>query len=131
MIGLAMVPVFLLSACYTVPQQADETVIDNRNKMTVGQVQRSITEGMSQADVLQVLGAPNLVSRDKSGLETWAYSKHSTTAMTTKNGAYATLVLVGTEGSATATNSTQRTLTVILKFKNGILKEFSYNSTSF
>ena len=130
-VGFAFVSAFLLSACQGVNQQQPSSDIDNRGKLTVGTVQKSISEGMTQAEVLEVLGSPNLVSRDKNGLETWAYDKFSTNVVTSKEGAYATLILIGGENSSSFSKTTQRTLTIILKFKEGVLKEFSYNSTAF
>ena len=130
-VGVAVASAFLLSACQSANQPQSSSEIDNKGKLTVGTVQKSITEGMTQAEVLEVLGSPNLVSRDKNGLETWAYDKFSTDVVTSKEGAYASLILIGGNNSSSLSKTSQRTLTIILKFRDGILKEFSYNSTTF
>ena len=111
--------------------------------MTVGVVQKEIRKGMSQADVATSLGSPNLVTRDKSGAETWIYDKISTEyAYSTSSGGVGALIL-GWGGSVAggvapsysqgsgASSTTQRTLTVIIKFVEGAVHEFTYHSSSF
>lgn len=43
--------------------------------LTLGQVQKSVDIGMSQAEVMEVLGPPNIVSTNADGNEVWAYDK--------------------------------------------------------
>jgi len=112
-------------------------------KLTLGVAQREIREGMSQAEVAKALGSPNMVTKDRSGVETWIYDKVSTeTAYSTSKNGVAGLVLGGGSGAGAAgigsasqasgaTSRTQRTLTIIIKFKDSAVSEFTYNSTSF
>lgn len=108
-------------------------------KLTLGTAQRTIKVGMSQAEVASALGSPNMVTTDSSGTETWIYDKFSTdTAYSTSSGGVAGLVIgssgVGLGGASQASGAasrTQRTLTIIIKFANAAVKEFTYNSTSF
>ncbi len=111
----------------------------SEQKLTLGTAQRTITAGMSQADVATALGSPNMVTKDREGIETWIYDKFSTDfAYSTNSGGIAGLV-VGPSGvglgsaSASSGNSsrTQRTLTIIIKFKDAAVKEFTYNATAF
>ena len=44
-------------------------------EMTVGIVQRDISQGMHQSRVAELLGSPNIVTKDQSGVETWIYDK--------------------------------------------------------
>lgn len=117
-----------LAGCVAPAQQASQ---ENGQQFTLGLAQSVIKQGMSQAEVVKVLGSPNMVTRDKSGMETWVYDKTSYEVASTGSSVYGTLVLVG--GRATSSNykSTQRTLTLILKFKDAVLDEFTYNATSF
>jgi hypothetical protein len=48
--------------------------------MTLGVVQKEIHRGLSQADVAEALGSPNIVTRDSAELETWVYDKTATEA---------------------------------------------------
>lgn len=116
--------------------------------MTVGVVQKEIREGMSQADVAAALGSPNIVTRDSDGMETWVYDKIATEASYSRDsggvggaaGAAgipgATLLLGLVSGSysrdAGAKSTTQKTLTVIIKFdQEAKVKTFSYYASKF
>lgn len=48
-------------------------------QFTLGTVQSLIKEGMDQSEVAIALGAPNMVTQDAKGNETWIYDKISTT----------------------------------------------------
>lgn len=104
---------------------------EKTERMTLGTVQQSIHRGMSQSEVVEALGAPNMVTRDKDGTETWVYDKASTVATTTESAAYGTVILLGAWGGRADSVHSQRTLTLILKFKNSVLSDFTYRSTSF
>ncbi len=118
-------------------------------RLTVCVVQREIRVGMSQADVAAALGSPNIVTKDSSAAQTWIYDKIATEASYSNDsggiggsvGAGGmpggrSLVLGGIGGShrrsAGATATTQRTLTVIIKFDDaGLVTDFSYHSSRF
>jgi outer membrane protein assembly factor BamE (lipoprotein component of BamABCDE complex) len=100
-----------LSGCAS--QMATET-------LTLGTVQQSLYEGMTQAEVQAALGAPNIISRDAEGLEVWTYDK------------------VSKESTSqfmffwTTSSSKQRTLTVLITFnEEGRLREYTYHSMEF
>lgn len=117
-----------LAGCVAPVQQAPQ---ENNQQFTLGLAQSVVKKGMSQADVVKVLGSPNLVTRDKMGVDTWVYDRTSYEVASTGNSAYGTLILVGGRTSSSNYKSTQRTLTLILKFKDAVLDEFTYNATSF
>lgn len=48
------------------------------NNLTVGKVQREIKTGMPGAEVIAMLGSPNIVTRDRNKSEVWVYDKIST-----------------------------------------------------
>jgi outer membrane protein assembly factor BamE (lipoprotein component of BamABCDE complex) len=128
-----------LFGCVTASQHQQSLPQTAESRMTVGLVQKEIKKGMTQADVAQVLGSPNLVTRDKSGMETWIYDKIRTEVSYSKSsGGVGGLVfgaigggMLSASGSSGASASTQRTLTVILKFDENVLEEFTYNASSF
>lgn len=101
------------------------------NKLTLGLAQMSIHKGASQSEVLSKLGSPNLVTRDKEGLETWVYEKTSYESVTSSSHAGGTLILLYAKGSESRQRTSQKTLTVIIKFKDSVVVEYSYNSSSF
>ena len=135
--------VLALTGCMTASQHQQTLPSAEERKLTTGVVQKEIRKGMSQADVAAALGSPNLVTKDKKGIETWIYDKISTEyAYSTSSGGVSALVL-GWGGSAAglgggsvnrssgASSTTQRTLTVIIKFLEGDVNEFTYRSSSF
>jgi outer membrane protein assembly factor BamE (lipoprotein component of BamABCDE complex) len=120
----------------------------NEREMTVGIVQKEIRVGMSQADVATALGSPNIVTKDGNDKETWVYDKIATEASYSNSSssvgggvgagglAGTALILGGVGGSysqnAGASSSTQKTLTVVIKFsKNTRVESFSYHTSKF
>ena len=68
----------VLTGCMTASQHQQTLPSAEERKLTTGVVQKEIRKGMSQADVAAALGSPNLVTKDKKGIETWIYDKIST-----------------------------------------------------
>ena len=139
----AMAVVFL-SGCMMTPQHRRSVRDDSGDRMTVGKVQKEITVGMSGAKVAEVLGSPNIVSTDEKRREVWIYDKISTeTAYSKSEGGIASLIFVGLtdvftggsgglSGSSGASSTSQRTLTVIIKFdENKQVRDFAYHASRF
>lgn len=139
---------FALSGCVSASQHQQDLHSTHEREMTVGIVQKEIGVGMSQADVAEALGSPNIVTRDKAGNETWIYDKIATEASYSRSsgsvgagggagGVSGTTLLLGliTGGyskDAGAASSTQKTLTVIIKFdQDQLVKTFSYHASKF
>jgi len=129
----------LVSAC-SASQHRAEVQDPVGDELTVGAVQKEIRVGMAGSEVAAVLGSPNIVSTDENRREVWIYDKVSTeTAYSTSNA----LVLGGLLSSsgagggvlgksAGATASTQKTLTIIIKFDDGgLVRDFAYHSSKF
>ena len=103
-------------------------------KLTTGVVQKEIRKGMTQAEVAKHLGSPNLVTRDKNGLETWVYDKMSRDVSYSSSaigGAGGSALIIAGASQSGAAATTQRTLTVIIKFENNLVEELTYNASSF
>jgi outer membrane protein assembly factor BamE (lipoprotein component of BamABCDE complex) len=140
----------ILFGCMSPSQHAEEVQRGiEGEKITVGTVQREIKNGMSGAEVIQVLGSPNIVSTDEKGREVWVYDKISTDRVySTSSGGVSTLILgggvVGGAGilgggvgagygrGAGAQSTSQRTLTIIIKFDDQKkVRKFAYHSSRF
>jgi len=101
-------------------------------KMTLGVVQKEIRKGMSQAEVISALGSPNILTRDAEGKETWVYDKVATEASYSKKGGYGTILILGFEAGSAKASSSQRTLTVVIKFdQKQLVENFSYHVSKF
>jgi outer membrane protein assembly factor BamE (lipoprotein component of BamABCDE complex) len=103
------------------------------DRLTVGRVQREIRVGKSSADVVAALGAPNMVTTDDRRRETWVYDRISTqTAHSASAGGVNVLFLAGVGARAGVASTSQRTLTIIIRFDEaGRVRDFSYRSSSF
>jgi outer membrane protein assembly factor BamE (lipoprotein component of BamABCDE complex) len=143
-----LLSIVLLSGCMTAAEHSASLHSAADQKMTVGLVQAKITKGMSQGQVAEILGSPNIVSKDQAGNDTWIFDKIASEASFSKDQggggggvgagieAGNALILGGLLGnynrSAGASATTQRTLTVVIKFDSRqLVNDFSYHSTQF
>lgn len=116
--------------------------------MTLGIVQKEIHQGMPQADVAAALGSPNIVTRDANGRESWIYDKvatESSYSSSTANvsgaagsaGIAGDVLIAGKAGAGYergkgASATTQKTLTVVIRFDgNGNVENFTYHTSTF
>ena len=141
----ALAAIMALFGCMSASQHAtDVKKGTDEERLTVGTVQREIRQGMSGAEVAQVLGSPNIVSTDQKRREVWVYDKVATdTVYSTSQGGVAALILGGSGGvgglaagstgyGAGAKSTSQRTLTIIIKYDEaGKVRDFSYHSSRF
>lgn len=135
---------FILCACSPASKHLQEVRSDAGDRVSVGKVQREIKIGMSSAQVVSVLGSPNIVTTDEMRRENWVYDKVATeTAYSTSSGGIGALILGfadhgalaphgGYNNSSGAKSTTQRTLTIILKFDaDSKVRDFAYHNSSF
>lgn len=102
--------------------------VANEEQMTVAKAQKEIKIGMSSAEVIEVMGAPNMVTTDDKRRETWVYDKVSTNVSGGQTGVW---FLVGTAGGYNQSKN-QRTLTIIVKFdENNMVRDFAYRTSTF
>lgn len=138
----------VLSGCMSASKHAADVQkgLDG-DKMTVGTVQREIRQGMSGAEVAQVLGSPNIVTTDEKGREVWVYDRIATDKVySSSSGGISALffgggvpgpVLGGAasgtyDSSAGAASTSQRTFTVIIKYdENKKVRDFAYHYSRF
>lgn len=140
----------VLSGCQSAQDHAADVNAANAegDQLTVGTVQREIRVGMSGGEVASVLGAPNIVTTDEERREVWVYDRISTNrAYSTSSGGVSALVLVGAlvgdtlagglgggnySSSSGASSTTQKTLTVVIKFdEQGMVRDFAYHTSTF
>src|SRR5512143_1709279 len=120
------------AGCTTAAEHQQQLGSTAEREMTVGVVQREIRAGLSQDQVAEALGSPNIVTRDAAGNETWIYDKIASEASYSNSSAYGTILILGGGQAAGASATTQRTLTVIIKFDaNRQVETFSYHASKF
>ncbi|QQD18319.1 outer membrane protein assembly factor BamE [Spongiibacter nanhainus] len=121
----------LLAACAASSHQADINS-ESSEKLTVGKVQREIKVGMTSAEVVEILGSPNMVSTDELRREVWVYDKVATETAYSKSEGGVWLLVLGASKSAGARSQSQKTLTIIVKFdENSRVRDFAYHSSKF
>ncbi|MDR1528510.1 MAG: hypothetical protein LBS22_02920 [Puniceicoccales bacterium] len=130
-----------ITACQTAKDSSKNAPVE---RVTVGTVQRFIRHGMTSAEVVEVLGSPNMVTKNAEGNETWVYDKIHSEYEAKRSDSGICLILFGGSrgfggggglgGSETKASgsSSERTLTIVVHFdKNGKVIDFSYRTTSF
>jgi len=121
-----------LTGCKTASQHSNELHDANGDELTVGVVQKEIKVGMAGADVAAALGSPNIVTRDSEGHESWVYDKIASEVSYSEGSTGIFLILAGVNRRSGASKTTQKTLTVIIKFdQDSKVKTFSYHATKF
>jgi len=128
---MAILSAFILAGCAApASYHRQEVQDDTGDKVTVGTVQKEIKKGMSGAEVAIALGSPNIVSTDEKGREVWIYDKIATD-MVYSSSSKAGLKFL-TPGKAGAASTSQRTLTVIIKFnEQKMVRDFAYHTSRF
>jgi outer membrane protein assembly factor BamE (lipoprotein component of BamABCDE complex) len=123
-----------VGACSTLGQHADAVrkAEGDTERVTVGTVQREIKVGMSGADVIEALGSPNVVTSGEQGQEVWVYDKISTTNIRSESTGNVNLLIIGGGRASGASSSSQRTLTVVIKFdENKRVRGFDYHASRY
>ena len=128
-IALCITVLALLAAAGCVKQAPQSSGEEN---FTLGMVQKNIRVGMAQTEVAEALGSPNIVTKDDEGHESWVYDKIASQVTSGGHGGYWTLILVGGNWGKSSTTSTQKTLTVVIKFDaKSRVKAVSYHASKF
>lgn len=141
--GVAVVLVALAGAAAAEPAEKGAKA-GAGGEFTLGLVQRGLRQGLSQTDVAERLGSPNIVTRDAAGREAWVYDKVATETESSgrhfgvgagglASGA-STLGLLGLSGGGYSerARSSQKTLTVVVRFAvDGTVASFTFHQSRF
>ena len=133
-VGFLIFALQLLAGCYPTSladQQRDMNAAQGEaSNLSVGTVQKEIKVGMSSADVVGVLGSPNMVTTDDKRREVWVYEKVSTEGMATTSQGQGFLWYPANRNAIAS--RTQKTLTIVIKLdEKGRVRDFAYNQTKF
>jgi outer membrane protein assembly factor BamE (lipoprotein component of BamABCDE complex) len=87
---------------------------------------------MTNTEVVEVLGSPNMVTTDEERREVWVYDKIPTESAQSSNSGGINILILGVRGSPGASSTSQRTLTVVVKFdKQNKVRDFAYQTSRF
>ncbi len=100
-----------------------------KSNLTVGIIKTEIQKGVtSQAEIVQLLGSPNIITKNKQGREIWTYSKQSFKTEASRAGGG--LILFG--GSQAFSSATSSTFDLIIVFNDqDIVLDYSVVSAQF
>ncbi len=121
---------FLLSSCALFSQSSEK--INDEKELTAGLIKKELRVGLSGADVVNILGSPNIVTKDSKGKEVWVYDKIYAQAEWTNSSQYGTILILGFFKETKKLKTSQKTLTLIITFDNeGKVESFSYHYSRF
>jgi len=122
---------FLISGCSMAASKHRADIRDDSgDRVTVGKVQREIKVGMPSSAVVEILGSPNVVTTDEKRREVWVYDKIASDRIVSSS-ASSIFLLFGDQTQG-ASSSSQRTLTIIIKFdESSIVRDFAYHTSRF
>jgi outer membrane protein assembly factor BamE (lipoprotein component of BamABCDE complex) len=131
-ITAALVVVSISPACRTVENDRRDLSSTRERELTAGIVKKEIKKGMSGAQVAELLGSPNITTLDENNRETWVYDKIATEASYSESQSGMFLILGGFSNRSGAASTTQRTLTVVIKFNaESKVESFTYHQSKF
>jgi len=142
---IVLLPVVLLAAgCQGASQHRAEVQDTETDRVTVGTVQKDIRIGMPGADVIAALGSPNVVTTGEDRNEVWVYDKLATDVVHSESSGGVWGVIFGPIGSAgagavgsarqsaSASSTSQRTLTIVIRFDaEHRVNDFAYHASRF
>tara|TARA_B110000196_G_scaffold320337_1_gene342062 strand:+ start:7299 stop:7745 length:447 start_codon:yes stop_codon:yes gene_type:complete len=137
---------FVLFNCTPPAPIIIEVPVEKEDKLTLGTVQSKIKKGMNQTEVLEVLGSPNIVTKNSKSNEVWTYDKigsnqsssneaSATYGQSQLNQGFWAFLFGGTTNSAKSSsdrNTESKSLTVIIAFdSNSNVSDFTYQSLKY
>ena len=123
--------IYFASGCSTAASKHRADIRDDSgDRITVGKVQREVKIGMPSSAIVEILGSPNVVTTDEKRREVWGYDKISSDRIASSS-ASSIFLFFGDQGQA-ASSSSQRTLTIIIKFdESSLVRDFAYHTSRF
>ena len=110
---------------------------DDSNNLTLGIVQSKISKGQSQSSVMDVLGSPNIVTKDSQGREVWTYDRISSENDASSSFGFYILNPIswftgGGTNSKSSSTASSKSLTVLITFDdNKNILDYTYQSLKY
>lgn len=108
---------------------ASTTQAPQKSNLTFGNVKKSIKKGeTTQSEIVQLLGSPNITTKNKNNQEVWTYSKQS---YDSESGGFGGgLILFG--GNKAFSSQSSNSFDLIITFdKNDIVSDYSVVQSQF
>ena len=115
--------ILMLTACATTSSNK------SNSKLTYGVIKSKVKKGKTtQAEIVKIFGSPNIVSKNKKGLEVWTYSRQSS-----RSEGGSSFGMLGIVGSSSAySNTSTSSFDFIVTFgKNDVVIDYTIVSAKF
>lgn len=108
-------------------------VPEQKSNLTVGIIKKEIIKGKTtQSEIMELFGAPNIITTNSKGNEVWNYSKSSYQSGATNKSSGWSLILVGGSKNSVLSNSSTASLDLIIIFNSKeIVEDYKVISSSF
>lgn len=108
-------------------------VPEQKSNLTVGIIKKEIVKGKTtQNEVMELFGAPNIITTNSKGNEVWNYSKSSYQSGATNKSSGWSLILAGGSKNSVLSNSSTASLDLIIIFNSKeIVEDYKVISSSF
>lgn len=118
-------------SCQSVPRQ--EPLTQKNSNLTQGNVQMHIATGVTtEAQILDIFGAPNVTTRDGQGQEVWTYQRQAQVNQSYGQSGSWSVILLGQSSSASGFESSSRMITLVIKFNSlDIVSDFNSRAANF
>ena len=107
------------------------------NRLTLGTVQKTVYKGANQTEIMEALGAPNIITNNSSGKEVWTYDRISKEVQSSSGVVITwwnpiTWITGIFSGSSSRSSSTSKSITVLITFDNNkLVSGFKYQRLEF
>ena len=107
------------------------------DRLTFGTIQKSVYEGANQAEIMETMGAPNIITKNSDGKEVWTYDRISREAQASSGMVVSwwnPISWLGgiASGTASRSSTTSKSITVLITFNdNKQVANFKYQRLEF
>ncbi|ASG66997.1 hypothetical protein fh0823_24650 [Francisella halioticida] len=99
---------------------------------TSGNVSLTLKKGITTKDqVIYSFGSPNIVTQNADGDSVWTYQTNATMQKNSSKNGFWTLILAGSSSQKNSFIESQKTMTIIITFKDDTVSDFKSLSTNF
>lgn len=124
-----MLKIFLLVCFSAIVTSCSSTVQPQKSNLTVGMIKSKVIKNQTtQTDILNIFGAPNLITKNKNNDEVWSYNKMSISSSASNS--FATALLAGTSSSSSSKTTSSFDWIITFNSSNNV-KDYSIISSSY
>ena len=125
-LAMAVISAVALGGCAATVRESQTT---EKSNLTVGVVKSEIIKGeTTQAEILELFGSPNIVTKNRSDDEVWNYNRMSFENVSGSDGGF----IILWSGSRAISSSTTKSFDLIITFdENDVVKDYSVIAASF